>query len=303
MLWLLRISQNYMDLLEIWFATACGDGMLLVWIATGFGGSIWFPWKYENYPLGLDTISRGFLCGNVIHVPALVIVCWNCLLLHMKLLILILFVIAGSRSHRHHNGIGRQGHWVSVILYQFIYIHLLHILGHYPRQLIAFFLVSLLIPQMPTALNSSAVDIYSLCVSAVCKQWSLHPLVFPAPPRICHINTCVCWHGASVLLMHFHWICDAEIQKEESMMKKVAIAQGWAFTSLEVNRCIEFYSHFLKWSRLHHLFVCIICNSPFYPFCFFYLHNCDEVFIWHQICDRSSIFQRFHHEQGLCRCF
>lgn len=44
-------------------------------------------------------------------------------------------VIAGSWSHKDYNGIGRQGCWISVILYQFICIHLLYLLGHYPGEL------------------------------------------------------------------------------------------------------------------------------------------------------------------------
>lgn len=59
--------------------------------------------------------------------------------------------------------------------------------------------------------------IVRIVFSAICRQWSLHPPIFPSP-RVCHTDTSICWSGASLLLMHIYRVCDTQVQKEEGMM-------------------------------------------------------------------------------------
>lgn len=69
-------------------------------------------------------------------------------------------------------------------------------------------------------LRIGLIFVYSHIVgcSAICRQWSLHPPIFPTS-RIRHIYTCICWCGTSLLLMHIYRVCDPQVQKEEGMMQ------------------------------------------------------------------------------------
>lgn len=89
--------------------------------------------------------------------------------------VLLIAFIWGTNNCKHWHGVGRQSSRVFVIFNQYIYLHLLYFLGYH---------------------------------FAICRQWSLCPPVFPST-RIRHTCTCICWHGASLLLMRVCWICDA----------------------------------------------------------------------------------------------
>lgn len=85
-------------------------------------------------------------------------------------------------------------------------------------------------------------------LSAICRWQSLYPQVFPAP-GVCHTNSCFCWCGASLLLKHIHWICDAQIQKEEGIvfiiiLFKVTLAFLLFFLCNIFNR-----THFNIWNK------------------------------------------------------
>lgn len=54
--------------------------------------------------------------------------------------------------------------------------------------------------------------------AAFCRQRSFHPQVLP-PPGIRHPHTRFCWSGAHRLLVPIHWVCDAQIQEEESTLE------------------------------------------------------------------------------------
>ncbi|KAH7514958.1 hypothetical protein FEM48_Zijuj11G0145500 [Ziziphus jujuba var. spinosa] len=80
------------------------------------------------------------------------------------------------------DGISKQGRWVTINSYKSFYIHLLYILGHHPD-------------------NDHFIRQYFLP-----QEYAIFLLV---------------WCGASLLLMHIYWICDAQIQKEESLMQLI----------------------------------------------------------------------------------